>query len=345
MNRRTRGFTLVELLVVIAIIGVLIALLLPAIQAAREAARRNQCTNKLHQLGTAVHNYEGAHKRLPYGKSPAYPTAKPYARWSLHSKILPYLEETNLYEAINFDFAPETPGMAGVVNFMPPSQNPGAENRVVCRKRIETFLCPSDLEVSDPDWPGQNNYVGNAGNWLCDRSDAQPAPSDNSPTELATGVFYYLSKVRFGQITDGLSKTVFFSEKIRGQGTPDPTSDMFVMPHQTSLDACYTTCTNIDPLTATPLTSKQGYSWVMGEQCCTLYTHVGTPNSHTCGGTGFPGTMTNMAMMVSPNSRHAGGVNCVMGDNSVHFVSDEINLLTWRKLGTRAGGEIDARIP
>jgi hypothetical protein len=115
---------------------------------------------------------------------------------------------------------------------------------------------------------------------------------------------------------------------------------MFVIPHQTSRDATYNACQSINPATATPLTSKWGYSWVMGENCCTQYNHVATPNSNTCGGTGFPGTMTNMAMVVSANSHHAGGVHVLMGDGAVRFVSESIDLGNWRAMGTRASKEV-----
>jgi hypothetical protein len=136
-----------------------------------------------------------------------------------------------------------------------------------------------------------------------------------------------------------MSQTMFFSEKIRGHGTPDPKSDMYVMSPQTSLAATYATCQGINPATATPLTSRWGYSWVMGENCCTQYNHVSTPNQHSCGGTGFTGTMTNMAMQVSANSRHTGGVHAMMGDGATRFVSENIDLNVWRALGTRNGGE------
>jgi hypothetical protein len=132
---------------------------------------------------------------------------------------------------------------------------------------------------------------------------------------------------------------MFVSEKMRGQGLPNPRTDMFVIPHQTTLDATYTTCTNINKATATPLTSKWGYSWVMGENCCTQYNHVSPPNTNTCGGTGFPGSMTNMAMQVPPSSYHNTGVQCMMGDAAVRFVSDNIDLKVWRSLGTRASGD------
>src|SRR4026209_1683374 len=106
-----RGFTLIELLVVIAIIGVLIALLLPAVQSAREAARRMSCTNNLKQIGLALHNYHDTHTRFPFGKGPSYPGVPAYARWSVHSAILHFIEQGSLANSIDFNFAPETPGM------------------------------------------------------------------------------------------------------------------------------------------------------------------------------------------------------------------------------------------
>jgi prepilin-type N-terminal cleavage/methylation domain-containing protein len=335
---RTRGFTLVELLVVIAIIGILVALLLPAVQAAREAGRRTQCVNNLKQIGLALQNYHDTNKALPFGKGPSYAGAPVYARWSAHALILPFMEQGNVYGAINFNFPPATPGMAGVTAFMPAHNNPGGENGVICRTQIPGFLCPSDIDPVG-DWPGQNNYTGNQGNWLCDRGDAPAAANDISPGELQTGVFYFRSKCNFAQITDGLSNTVFFSEKMRGAGTPDPRTDLFTMSNQSSLAATYSTCSATNTATATPLTSKWGWSWVMGENCCTLHNHVSTPNTTSCAGIPFPGTMTNMSMQVSVSSRHLAGVNAMMGDGSVHLVTNNIDLNIWRGLGTRNGGE------
>ena len=162
-----------------------------------------------------------------------------------------------------------------------------------------------------------------------------------APTETATGVFYYLSKVRIGDITDGTSNTILFSEKLRGAGTPNAKTDLLMMQNTATMDTTLATCSGMNPATATPLTSKQGYSWVMGEMCCTSYNHVSTPNTLSCAGLGFPGNMANMAMQVPPSSAHGGGVNAVMGDGSLHFINDSIDLTTWRALGTRNGGEVN----
>lgn len=337
-TRRSRGFTLIELLVVIAIIAVLIALLLPAVQQAREAARRTQCRNNLKQIGLAIHNYMSTHTVMPFGKGASYAGAPVYARWSQHAMILPYIDQAPLYNTMDFNYPPETPGMGGVVAFMPPFTNATGVNAAASRTIIPAFMCPSDPSPSDP-WQAQNNYAGNQGGWLCDRGDAPGAASDISPSEVQTGVFYWLSRCNSASFTDGMSQTMMFSEKIRGQGTPDVKSDLYVIPAQTTFAGTYSACQAINPATATPLTSKWGYSWVMGENCCTQYNHVATPNSKSCGGTGFTGSMTNMAMQVSAGSRHTGGVHGMMGDGAVRFVSENIDVNVWRALGTRAGGE------
>src|SRR5262249_17229146 len=137
----------------------------------------------------------------------------------------------------------------------------------------------------------------------------------------------------------GTSNTAVFSEKIRGKGAPDPKADMKVISNQATLNDAYTTCRNLNAQTATPLTSKQGYSWVMGEMCCTTYNHVSTPNTPTCAGTGCPGNMPNMAMVVPPTSYPTGGVNVAFGDGSVRFIQDGVSLQGWRAMGTIRGGE------
>jgi prepilin-type processing-associated H-X9-DG protein len=202
---------------------------------------------------------------------------------------------------------------------------------------LSTFLCPSDGPPL-AEWPGGNNYVANQQTWACDLSDSNP--SVVAPTEVNRGIFYFGSAVRLASVTDGLSNTAFFSEKLKGQGTPNFRSDNIVIPPQTSLDATFGACRSIAPTSAVPLTSRQGMSWVMGEMCCTTYNHVAVPNTLTCAGLGFQGTMANMAMQVPPSSLHPGGVNVLMGDGSVKFVKSTIGLDNWRALGTRNGGEV-----
>jgi prepilin-type processing-associated H-X9-DG protein len=262
-----------------------------------------------------------------------------YPRWSVNALILPFVEQDNLYKSIDFNYPPETPGMGGIINFMPAYQNPNRVNAAACRTLVPLYICPSDPAPLPGDWPGQNNYPGNLGAvFLCDLSEKQP--STTVPAASANGVFYYLSSVRLTDITDGTSNTALFSEKLRGQGFPNPRTDMFVMPPSTTIDQAAQTCQGMSPSTATPLTSKQGYSWVMGDMCCTTYNHVSTPNTLTCAATAFTGNMSNMPMDVPPTSYHTNGVNVLMGDGGVRFVTNAISLSTWRAMGTRNGGEV-----
>jgi prepilin-type N-terminal cleavage/methylation domain-containing protein/prepilin-type processing-associated H-X9-DG protein len=345
MSRRS-GFTLIELLVVIAIIAVLIGLLLPAVQSAREASRRMQCLNNLKQIGIALHNYHDALGCFPFGKGPDYtavlPNAALYARWSAHSQILPYLEQTNLSAAIDFRFPPETPdiGEPGLL-YLPGYQDPNRANATVCRIQLATFLCPSDMSVSG-NWPGQNNYVANEGTWLCDLTDG--VVNMMAPNERPLGVFYNKSCVRLASVIDGTSQTAFFSEKIRGQGFPNPRSDMFMMSMTNSLDQTYQTCQGMSASMAMPLLSNQGASWAMGEMVSTTYNHVSTPNTRTCAGMDssmmMGGSMANMPVDIPPSSYHPGGANVLFGDGGVRFLKDSIALPVWRALGTRNAGEI-----
>lgn len=337
--RRRSGFTLIELLVVIAIIAILIALLVPAVQKVREAASRTQCQNNLKQIGLALHMYHDANKHLPFGKGPSYPGAPSYARWSVHSQILPYVEQAALYQTLNFSFPPNTNGMAGpVVNFMPAYTNAGNTN-AMCSSPVPLFLCPSD-SAPITGWLGQNNYVGCVGTmYECDDSESNVSPID--PTDITrAGVLYFLSQVRLTDITDGTSNTALFSEHLRGGGVASSKTAMFVMPNQTSLNGTYTTCQGLNPQTATPLSYWQGGSWSMGEMCCTLYNHVSTPNTITCAGLPFPGGMNTMSMCQPATSAHDSGVNLLLGDGSTRFVTNGVSLATWQALGTRNNGEV-----
>jgi prepilin-type N-terminal cleavage/methylation domain-containing protein len=357
VSRRRFGFTLIELLVVIAIIAILVGLLLPAIQKVRESSNLTKCANNLKQIGIALHNYHSVYMGFPSGKlqpytAPYTPTvagSTAYSRWSIHSQILPFLEQEALFNNINFNFPPETPGMAGATNFMPAYTNPAGSgpagsraNEFACRTVVPGFLCPSDpgQGASGPagDWPGGNNYVASQGvQFLCDLTPKQL--STTVPGAQPDGLFYFLSHTKLTDVTDGASNTVIFSEKRRGQGFHDPNTDMFTMHTQTSLTNAYNTCLGLNTSTALPLTLWQGASWSMGEMCCTTYNHVTTPNTVSCAGTGFPGTMSNMAMVITANSAHTRGVNCLMGDGAVRFIHNEVDLNVWRALGTINGQE------
>jgi prepilin-type N-terminal cleavage/methylation domain-containing protein/prepilin-type processing-associated H-X9-DG protein len=182
-----RGFTLVELLVVIAIIGILIALLLPAVQAAREAARRSQCINNLAQLGLAVHNYEAAYQMLPPGtiepQGPIRNLPKGYHMgWLV--QILPFIEEQVTFDHVDFS--------VGVYD---------AKNEPVAQTEINVFTCPSDgMGYSMQDrWP--SNYAA------CHHDLEAPIDADNN------GVFFLNSHVRMRDVTDGTTHTIFVGEK------------------------------------------------------------------------------------------------------------------------------------
>jgi prepilin-type N-terminal cleavage/methylation domain-containing protein/prepilin-type processing-associated H-X9-DG protein len=341
MKELRRGFTLIELLVVIAIIAVLIALLLPAVQSAREAARRGQCLNNMKQIGIAIANYESSFRLYPFGKGLAYtgivPGAVGYARWSALSQLLIFIEQGNLFNSINFNLPPETPGMAGAVPFMPAYENPNRENMTACLTQVAAFLCPSD-QPPESAWPGGTNYQSNQQTWACDLSDNYP--STTAPSEMPRGIFYYRSATPVANVTDGLSNTAYFSEKIRGTGLPNPKTDLLIFTNQTSQNDTYVACSQLNVLTAPPLTSREGMSWVMGEMCCSLYNHVAPPNQTSCAAPNYPGNMANMAMQVPPSSLHPSGVNMLMGDGSGRFIKNSVDLQTWRNLGTRNGGEV-----
>ncbi len=310
MRPRRSAFTLIELLVVIAIIAVLIALLLPAVQAAREAARRSQCVNNLKQIGLAVHNYHDTRGALP-GAELVYNGTS----FSALSHMLPALEQTTAYNAINFSFA-----------------NGDPTNNTVLTMRVSTFICPSDVADPHPEYGGQTNYMADMGSWIV----WQAASGPNAGLAPPNGIFYGNSSTRFAEVTDGLSNTAFFSERILADftnGVISPIADVFFSPAQpTTLDAAVQACQAVniyDPASQFPL--FMGAPWVNGQHVCL---HVTGPNTRSCG------FFTALRACMPPSSRHPGGVNVLFGDGSVRFVKDSVNLITWRALGTRNGGEV-----
>jgi prepilin-type N-terminal cleavage/methylation domain-containing protein/prepilin-type processing-associated H-X9-DG protein len=354
VKRRRSGqsaFTLIELLVVIAIIAVLIAMLLPAVQSAREASRRIQCTNNLKQLGLALHNYHESLQCFPFGKGDSYSTKIPdapgFARWSGHSQLLPYLEQAPLFNAINFALPPEVPAILEppTPKWISAYQDPNRANATACRVALSAFLCPSD--PAGPvieDWKSGNNYYANEGSWLCDPSEQ--TPSQVFLGELPRGNLYYRSYVRMASMTDGTSQTACFSEKRRGSGTPDLRNDLFVMDFSNTIDEVYRNCKNIDTPMNWISSSRLGATWAVGDMTCTAYNHVSEPNTRTCWGcphsvANFPPyPLVNMPVQLPPSSYHPGGVNLLLCDGSVRYIKDGVALNVWRALSTRNGGEV-----
>jgi prepilin-type N-terminal cleavage/methylation domain-containing protein/prepilin-type processing-associated H-X9-DG protein len=330
MRSNQKGFTLVELLVVIAIIGILIALLLPAVQAAREAARRTQCVNNLKQLGIAFHHYHDACRALPpggfmneYPGAPANANGEPsQLGYSVHARLLPYMEQAALAGLINFNFDWTAP-----MNLPAVSVN------------VTPFLCPSDSSLMvPPSYGAPNNYYCNYGTNLVYGDPALSAPgTPNAGMPQPNGVFYFDYAIKFAAILDGLSNTAAMSEKVTGDfnnGIATIKSDTFKPGTFPATAAqALSQCIAIDPTNL----AYQGYSavgapWILSYHSTTTYQHINTPNGLSC--MYPPGRI-----MTTANSYHPGGVNLCMCDGSVRFASDGIDVFVWNSIGTRDGKE------
>jgi prepilin-type N-terminal cleavage/methylation domain-containing protein/prepilin-type processing-associated H-X9-DG protein len=351
-TRVRRGFTLIELLVVIAIIAVLIALLLPAVQAAREAARRAQCVNNLKQIGLALHNYHQTANSLPYGDGPWW------IEWSAHSMLLPYLEQGPIYNSINF-YNPQDVGSTQNWNINHPINSSGAY------AKLAAFLCPSDLDrLTDPD--GHNNYMANSGSAPNSLYNGSGSPTGSGATGPAAGPFIFSavslgggSVVNFANVTDGLSNTAAFSERVKAIGsnfgpgtapfdTLKPTASISVGPavpnSQEGLALPYYQVCIKSPPTPTAAgedmarrgdNNISGAMWTSGQPALTRYVHVMPPNTWTCRQPGLGLQMSHVA-----SSRHPGIVNVLMCDGSVKAIKQTVNINAWWALGTRAGSEV-----
>ena len=315
MNQRRSGFTLIELLVVISIISVLIALLLPGVQSAREAARRAQCVNNLKQLGLAMHNYEQANTCLPAAEMQFLGMING-SNYSAISQALPYFEQGVLFSAINFSLFDVDPS-----------------NNTVMVTSIKNLICPSDTFNPVPTYGAQTNYMADMGSGIVWQS-SNYAPNTTLP--MPSGVFYGNSATRFSEITDGLSNTGFYCERVVGDsltGVVSPIADVFFDPGAPlTPDDALAQCLALNiynPANQIPMI--MGVPWVDGQH---IFLHVTPPNTRSCG---F--FIVNRAVM-PPSSYHPGGVDMLFGDGSVKFIKNSINLQNWRALGTRNGGEV-----
>lgn len=327
-----RGFTLLELVVVIAVIAVMIALLVPAIQAGRESARRLQCRNNLKQIGVALHSYHDTHGVLPFGCGPdddgpvsSLGTLNA-RRYSAHSQLLPYLEQTNVSNLIDFEVATFDPYVnAGTGE---PLINEHGRVDVVngeaAAVTIPLFLCPSDLDRLQILW-GHNNYRAcNGSSWS---------------GRLGDGMFGQVSSVRLGTVSDGLSNTAMFSERCKGtwdHAVYDHLSDLYDLRGIWTEETFRQVCGALAPTSARAYRQEvdSGQNWLEGNMNWTRYNHLLPPNRVSC-----KNGITWDGVAMTASSRHPGGVNVLLGDGAARFVSDQMDEQVWRHVGTSRGGE------
>ncbi|MDR3618524.1 MAG: DUF1559 domain-containing protein [Paludisphaera borealis] len=344
--RRRRGFTLIELLVVIAIIAVLIALLLPAVQAAREAARRAQCTNNLKQIGIALHNYHSALNTFPVGflyprLTQVYPGVPAlHYRWSVLAQLTPYLEQSNVYNALNMNW-PIAAGPGGVLGT--PAWTPFPANTTVMASKVNFFLCPSDSAEPPTTLPG--GVTSGMSNYHFCTGDGSPAsvnPGDAGVTVQANGAFVLGSAQSMASLTDGSSNTAAASEQLIGPagGGASTQTGATPMPQDVRRAAAIGSTPLSDAGCASPSGWRldKGYGWWDGDYRTTLYNHYLTPNSKSfdC----WQSSPPHNPAWKAARGNHPGGVNLLCCDGHVQFVKDAVNLTAWRGLSTRNGGEV-----
>jgi prepilin-type N-terminal cleavage/methylation domain-containing protein len=316
LNQVQFGFTLVELLICIAIIGILVALLLPAIQAAREAARRASCVNNLKQLGLALHHYEASQKHFPPGRGDPLPGI-----FSTFAYLLPYMEEQSLQSRIALDQPPTTFNVGSTIY-------DGTINESAATASLHVLICPSDPangKIADSIF-GTTNYAANAGSGMVDMGNLKGAD----------GVFFTGSHVSFKDIVDGTSHTAAIAERMLGSGgvtstTASTDPSRYMLELTTGSDPTTSNCGFGTGDTFT----ERGAKWILGNYGNTLYDHYYGPNATD------PDCMNvqQQKALLAARSHHPDGVNALHCDGSTDFVTNEIDLQIWRAAATRRGND------
>jgi prepilin-type N-terminal cleavage/methylation domain-containing protein/prepilin-type processing-associated H-X9-DG protein len=305
------GFTLTEALVVVSIVGLLAAVLLPAVQSARESARRAQCLANLKQLGIALNDYCSLHGMFPPGELVNRSGVANASEYSPLTFLLPNLEQTALFNAINMRFA-------GVES----AEFPTIENRTARNTRVAFFLCPSDGEPHHG-----NSYRFNRGRYGV-------VPGDDGPFGAVTP--------RPSAITDGLSRTAFVSERLGGSFLYSESDRIRDVKYSNINAGVIASDEEFIPicLAAEPelWQVESGRYWLYTGNLNTHYNHNGTPNDRrpSCGN-GFDRNF-NIGLH-PPRSHHPGGVHVLFGDGRVQLVKDEIQPRLWIAMGTHASGD------
>jgi prepilin-type N-terminal cleavage/methylation domain-containing protein len=330
---RYRGFTLIELLVVIAIISVLAGLLLPAVQQAREAARRAQCKNNLKQMGLALHQYHDAHGKFPQGAYNALPfCGGGQPNWAAHGNspltmLLPYIEQAPLYQTLDFTYG-----------------YPCNETNANKGGKIAVFLCPSDLMPSAA--PAPINYCLSSGpniGWTFD-----PA--------LAVGISHPFVSKAIRDILDGASNTILAAEIVKGSGTTNggqsnftigddirgvspPSGYPLIKPSIANLQAFDSQCRSA--FGYANYYGESGYYWYAPQPLQSSFNTVAPPNPRyaNCGAFAVWGATDGPGIFPS-RSRHSGGAHHLLCDGSVKFIGDSADIVVYQNLGTIAGSEV-----
>ena len=346
------GFTLIEVLVAVAIIGTLVALLMLAVQSARDAARRTQCSNNLKQIGLALHNYHVSIGCFPMGGSKNNrkldgDSYDQWSVWSAHAAILPALDQAPMFDAINFDFAPEI--QDGVSHPM---------NATVNLAVVGVFLCPSDARA------GQQNTCSYHGSYGTTTNDNYPQ------TGGCTGLFTVERSFAISTCRDGTSATVAFAEALVGDGMgygrighniTDPSryrGNVFMSaaaeapPGSRAVDAFQARAAVLAGLdacavgfrTTNYIADHRGWRWGLGVTGFSMFNTIQTPNDPQypfggCRFNGMPDWNMDNGFVFGASSQHPGGVNVLVADGGVRFIRDGIDRMVWWSLGTKAGGE------